>query len=49
MYGDTEVEGNIKAFDLNFNNIIVKNLKTPSQHIVQSAILRTSDVKTISF
>lgn len=49
MYNDTEVEGNIRAVDLNFENIIVKNLKTPSQQILQSAILRTSDIKTISF
>lgn len=49
MYCNTEVEGSIKAFDVNFENIIVKDLKTPSQQIIQSAILRTSDIKMISF
>lgn len=49
MYDNTEVECSVKAFDLNFENIIVKDLKTPSQQTIQSAILRTSDIKTISF
>lgn len=48
MYDDTEVEGKIQAFDVNFDNIIVKDLKTPLNQIVGSAILRTTDIKTIS-
>lgn len=49
MYGKTEVEGSVKAFDVNFENVIVKDLQTPSQQIIQSALLRTSDIKMISF
>lgn len=49
MYGNTEVEGSVKAFDVNFENIIIKDLQTPSQQIIPSALLRTSDIKMISF
>lgn len=49
MYDDTEVEGSIKAFDLHFENVIVKDLKTPSNQIIESAVLRTCDIKTIAF
>lgn len=49
MYEGTKVEGKVKAFDLNFENIIVRDLKTPSQQTIQSAILRTADIKTICF
>lgn len=49
MYEGTKVEVKVKAFDLNFENIIVKDLKTPSQQNFQTAILRTGDIQTISF
>ncbi|KAJ8946799.1 hypothetical protein NQ314_008783 [Rhamnusium bicolor] len=49
MYENTEVSGTIKAFDLNFENVIVENLKTPLPDSLKCATLRTNDILTISF
>ncbi|KAJ8959103.1 hypothetical protein NQ318_022360 [Aromia moschata] len=48
MFDNTEVFGTIKAFDLNFENVVVENLKTPLPQPLKSAILRTNDILTIS-
>nr|CAI5854492.1 unnamed protein product [Callosobruchus analis] len=49
MYENTTVEGTIKAVDLDFMNIIVENLKTPILDPISMAVLRTSDILTISY
>ncbi|XP_028146868.1 uncharacterized protein LOC114340328 [Diabrotica virgifera virgifera] len=49
MYENTQTQGTIKAVDSNFENIMVKNLKAYYPPPIQSAVLRTSDIITISF
>nr|CAH7760316.1 unnamed protein product [Callosobruchus chinensis] len=49
MHENTTVEGTIKAVDQDFLNIMVENLKTPIPDPISMAILRTSDVLTISY
>lgn len=49
IYGNTQVSGKVKAVDLNFENIIVENLKTPVPPPLRMGVLRTCDILTISY
>lgn len=49
MSENTTVTCEIKAFDLDFQNVIVENLKTPLPESVDKAILRTNDILTITY
>lgn len=50
MYDKTEVTGQLRAFDLPFENAVVDNLKPPSSDIpIPRSILRTSDILTIRY
>ncbi|XP_056634751.1 gem-associated protein 7-like [Diorhabda sublineata] len=49
MYTNTQVTGKVKAVDLNFENIIVENLKTPVPPPLKMGVLRTCDILTISY
>lgn len=49
MFENTEVVGTVKAMDLNFENVIVENLKTPLPSCLKYGILRTSDILTMHF
>lgn len=49
MYENTNVKCQIKAFDSNFENIIVENLQTPIPGTINKAILRTSDIISMKF
>jgi hypothetical protein len=49
MCENTNVKCQIKAFDSNFENIIVENLITPMPVPINKAILRTSDIISMQF
>ncbi|XP_060523051.1 gem-associated protein 7-like isoform X1 [Cylas formicarius] len=49
MYDNTEVTAQLKAFDANFDHVVVENLKTHLPQPLKKAILRTSDVISISY
>ncbi|CAG9856364.1 unnamed protein product [Phyllotreta striolata] len=49
MYENTIVKGDIKAVDLNFDNILIENLETPLPNTLKVAVLRSSDVLSISY
>lgn len=50
MFENTNVTGQVKAFDLDFDNVIVENLHTPgTREPIGKAILRTSDVISMEF
>lgn len=46
MHENIKVNGKLKAFDLEFQNIIVENLETPYLP-VKRAIMRSSDIISI--
>ncbi|XP_044253386.1 uncharacterized protein LOC123004273 isoform X2 [Tribolium madens] len=49
MYENTNVKCRIKAFDSNFENIIVEDLQTPMPIPINKAILRTNDLISMKF
>lgn len=50
MYDKTEVTGQLRAFDLSFENAVVDNLKHPNSDVpIPRSILRTSDILTIKY
>ncbi|KAJ8916831.1 hypothetical protein NQ315_005838 [Exocentrus adspersus] len=49
MFENTKVVGAIKAIDLNFENVIIEDLKTPAPTSSKTAMLRTSDILTMHF
>ncbi|CAH0563400.1 unnamed protein product [Brassicogethes aeneus] len=48
MFDKTEVSCVIKATDINFENVMVSNLKTPLPEVMPHAILRTNDIINIT-
>lgn len=49
MYENKTINAKIKAFDLDFENIIVEDLKIPQGENIDKAILRTNDILTITY
>ncbi|XP_044760425.1 uncharacterized protein LOC123317878 [Coccinella septempunctata] len=47
MYDNTSITCVIRAIDLNFENIIVDNLRTPFPKTARKAILRITDIISI--
>lgn len=49
LFGGTEVTGIVKAFDYNFENIIVEKLEGVMVTQIKMALVRTSDIEAITY